>query len=76
MTVNEALRSNQFSEGQKFLIRGQYNRLGGFYTTLFLTIQRADAANLSKLALGFPVEVNAFRDWSDGEDYTADLVDD
>lgn len=48
------------NEGERRLCDYQYERLGGFYTSLFEAISRADYINLAKLKLGFPEEVVAF----------------
>jgi hypothetical protein len=42
----------------------QFHIAGDFYTALFQTIQQADESNLSRLALGFPGEVEAYKVWS------------
>jgi hypothetical protein len=74
MTVEEALNSDEFTEGQKAIIKWQFKMHGNFLTALFEAICRADPQNLARLELGFPVEVGGFKDWNNGEDFTADLV--
>ncbi len=74
MTVEEALLSSEFDEGQKAVIKWQFQMHGSFYTALFEAIQRADYENLSKLELGFPTEVRGFRQWQEAsKDFTAEF---
>jgi hypothetical protein len=42
----------------------QYEQTGSFYTTLFHAIQIADEENLTKLAAGFPQEVEAYKTYT------------
>lgn len=42
----------------------QYNQSGGFMTSLFDAISRADEINLMKLERGFPSEVKAYLTWT------------
>jgi len=51
---------NSLTEGEKFIVKWQYNMLGSFESALVSVIQRADIINLSRLILGFPEEVEAF----------------
>ncbi len=76
MTVSEALNSDEFTTGQKAVIKWQFRKYGGFFAVLFEAIARADYQNLARLELGFPVEVGGFKEWNNGEDFTRDLIPD
>lgn len=68
-TIAEFLKSPAWSEGEKFIIRWQFNSLGllsDFETALADAIKVADSDNLVRLSQGFPVEVGGFRAWSNG----------
>ena len=51
-------------EYQKAAIDWQYRIYGDFFTSLFGAIKLADETNLDRIALGFPVEVGAYRRFS------------
>ena len=42
----------------------QFGMGGGFFNALFEAIARADEGNLTKLAAGFPEEVDAYKTWT------------
>lgn len=61
------LDSDQFSAGDKAVVKWILNRHGSFFTALFDAIKTADPINKQKLALGFPNEVEGFLNWSEGD---------
>ncbi len=64
--LGEVLRNDQFTDGEKWIIQWQFRLLGDFETALIDAITRADEGNLMKLALGFPMQVDAYLEWSRG----------
>ena len=42
----------------------QFHIAGDFHNALFRAIQQADESNLTKLAQGFPEEVEAYKTWA------------
>jgi len=56
---------NDLTPGEQFIIKWQYNALGGFERTLIEAIMAADGGNLQRLWMGFPNEVSAFRNYSE-----------
>ncbi len=64
--VSEALMSDKWTESEKNVIRWIFNLHGSFYTALFELFSSADPINLKKLESAFPVEVEGFRNWRDG----------
>ena len=69
--IGEFLESPDWTEGEKFIIKWQFNNslhlLGDFKTALIGAIKQADHGNLARLALGFPREVEGFRQWAYGD---------
>ena len=61
------LESPQFTRGEKKYLEFQWHMAGGFYTSLWQTIARADNSNLEKLRAGFPEEVAAYLSWTRGD---------
>jgi len=55
---------NTLTEEETIIIYWQLELLGGFYTTLMKAITLADTEHLDKLALSFPVHVNAYKRFS------------
>ena len=51
----------ELTEEEEFIIKWQYRILGDFTTALIDAIKRADSSNLARLALGFPMEVKAYK---------------
>jgi hypothetical protein len=49
------------TNGYDRFLENMYGRSGYFFHNLFATIRSADAENLSRLAAGFPQEVDAYR---------------
>jgi hypothetical protein len=65
-TIGEFLESPDWSESDKWVIKWQYRMLGGFETALKEAICHADYGNLTRLALGFPIQVRGYVDWTQG----------
>ena len=69
--INEILNSDQWTEGEQFIVKWQFNHnlrlLGHFKCALIEAIALADEKNLDRLALGFPTEVSGFRAWAFGD---------
>lgn len=65
--LTSALASDEFSEADKQALRWQYGLFGSFYTSLYDAIKHADRSNLVKLAKGFPVEVEGYLNWTEGD---------
>lgn len=53
------------NESEQWVIKWQYNLLGGFQRLLARAIAAADDTNLERLRSAFPVEVNGFLLWRD-----------
>lgn len=69
-TISKFLHSPDWTPGEKFIIRWQFNSLGllgDFKTALIQAICLADETNLCRLDRGFPDEVGAYRDWAYGD---------
>lgn len=64
--IRVALNSPDFTPGEKSVIKWQFHLHGDFKTALWDAIKRADENNLDRLAMGFPLEVEAFRAWAWG----------
>ena len=62
-----ALNGDDWTAGEKLILRWQFRSLGHFWTQLFEAMIRADDDNLDRLALGFPDAVEALRDWRFGD---------
>ena len=67
MTIAEALCSDQWTDGEKFILEWKAGTMGHFRTALAETICRADLSNLSRLHKAFPEEVDAFKAWAHGD---------
>jgi hypothetical protein len=69
--IKEALDSPEFTYGEKFIIRWQFDQdldlLDEFEKPLIEAIKIADEDNLSRLAAGFPQQIAAFRAWAHGD---------
>lgn len=59
MTYNDAVRELYF---------WQYSNTRCFHNMLFDLMQKADHINIERIAVGFPEEVEAFRDWCKASD--------
>lgn len=53
--------------GEKFIFDWQYDILGGFMQALATAIRKADLINTHRLAMGFPDQVRAYKDFSQTE---------
>jgi len=56
-----------FTGGERRYLKFQFEMVGGFWTTMFNAMNRADPDNLERLALAFPEEVAALRAWREGD---------
>ena len=65
--IHKALKSDNWTEAEKCVIRWQFRLYGSFYFQLFEAIQLADYLNIEKLRKGFPNEVEGFLAWRDGD---------
>jgi hypothetical protein len=52
---------DKLDEYEKAAYKWQYKMNGHFFTNLWAAIVKADDHNLSRLSLGFPIEVEAYR---------------
>ncbi len=55
---------DNLTSGERFIFDWQYRMAGGFNTALVEAISRADEDNLDRLSLGFPEEVEAYKNFS------------
>ena len=62
-----ALSSNDWTDGEKTILRWQYRDLGGFWTAFMEAAMRADDANLEHLSRAFPSAIEAVRSWKFGD---------
>ncbi len=62
-TPLDVLNSPDWDDVAKMAVRWQYGMYGDFFTALFQLLARADEINFAKLALGFPAEAEAVRQW-------------
>jgi hypothetical protein len=62
--IGAILRSPNFDESDKWVVKWQFRMLGSFETALSQAIKQADDDNLTLLALGFPVQVEGYRRWT------------
>lgn len=65
--AGEILRSPDWTEAEKLVVRWQFGLLGDFRQALMVAIARADDINLAKLSEGFETEVTGFLAWSRGD---------
>ncbi len=56
-----------FSIGERRYLEFQFNKASGFFTALFIAMEKADDDNLEKMRLGFPEEVDALKRWRYGD---------
>jgi hypothetical protein len=77
--VSAALDSDDWTEGEKKILRWQFRLLGGYWTAFFEAAIRADDGNLDALARAYPGVISALRSWKFGDLATrlrdADLMD-
>ena len=67
LAIGAALDSDDWTEGEKFVLKWQWRQNGSFYTSLIETMCRADDENLGRLAMGFPSLALAIADWKTGD---------
>ena len=65
--ITDILESPAWTDGEKFVVKWQFQVLGHFKTALMDAIKLADEKNLARLELGFPDEVQGFRAWAYGD---------
>lgn len=58
--VSRLTQSPKLNEGEKSLLKWQYNMHGDFFTGLWKAISHADLGNLARLKLAFPEHVIAY----------------
>ncbi|OHB71899.1 MAG: hypothetical protein A2W23_06525 [Planctomycetes bacterium RBG_16_43_13] len=63
----------EMTKGERFVYFWQHNMLGSFMSILAEAISAADAKNTAKLALGFPEEVEAMRNFSNMDGWWVNL---
>lgn len=54
----------KLTQGEKFILDWQFGVLGSFIEHLAKAMEYADNSNLTKLSLGFPDEVEAYRKYT------------
>lgn len=54
---------DNLSPQERFIVEWQYGIMGDFKESLIKTISRADEMNLHKLSLGFPDEVEGYKNF-------------
>ena len=59
------MKLKNLSEGEQFIVKWQYRMLGHFNTALVDAIAKADIINRTRLARGFPEEVQAYINYSE-----------
>lgn len=72
MTMDHAavaaiMDSPEFTAGEKWVVCYLIGHVGSFYKTLGVAIATADDFNRDRLALGFPIEVQGWHAWSQGD---------
>jgi len=60
---------DKLDEYEKAAYKWQYKMNGSFFTNLWAAIVKADNHNLGRLALGFPIEVEAYRRYTGIENW-------
>lgn len=55
------LNLSGLTEIETAAVKWQYEMYGDFYMALFKAIMRADEVNRQKLSIAFPIEVEAYR---------------
>jgi len=64
--ISAAMKQFEYDESAIWVIKWQFRALGGFETALAEAIIKADEENLYKLRQGFPVQVDGYRRWAQG----------
>jgi hypothetical protein len=62
--IDKLQSSDRLNYGEKELLDWQYHRLGDFSKGLWQAISHADLSNRARLALGFPLQVQAYIDYT------------
>jgi len=65
--VQQALESDGWTAGEKWVLKWQYMMHSHFQTALAEVICLADEGNMERLHHGFPDAVEAFLAWRDGD---------
>jgi hypothetical protein len=65
--IGAILRSPDWTEAEKGVVKWQFRLLGGFKTALWDAITKADEDNLERLSRGFPTEVEGYEMWTRGD---------
>ena len=68
--ISHILASDEWTEGEKSVVKWQYRLHGDFKTALWTAIIRADESNLRCLGKGFPDEVAGYMAWAWSEPYS------
>jgi len=62
--IREILRSPDWTEAEKAVVKWQFRQIGGFMSALWAAICAADDDNLERLSRGFPTEVEGYTLWT------------
>lgn len=65
--IAAALASDDWTDGEKMVLKFQWGKLEGFYTSLIDTMLMADPIDLYRFYSGFTSLTVAVRDWRDGD---------
>ena len=68
--ISKILKSNDWTESEKSVVKWQFRLCGDFKTALWEAIIRADEDNLARLRYGFPNEVAGYKAWAWTEPYS------
>lgn len=58
------MQLENLTQSEEFIIKWQYQLLGGFKTHLAHAIAKADKENLARLEKGFPNEVEGYKNFT------------
>jgi hypothetical protein len=64
--IRDILKSSDFSESDKSVVKWQFHIQGDFLNALWNAIILADEDNLERLGRGFPIQVEGFLAWHSG----------
>ena len=65
--IAAALASDDWTDGEKMMLKFQWGKLGGFYTSLIKTMLLADPENLCRFHGGFASLTIAVKNWKAGD---------
>jgi hypothetical protein len=65
--IGDILTSGLLNDSEIWVVKWQFRLLGDFEMALCEAIKRADDNNLMALSLGFPTQVNGYRQWTYGD---------